>query len=351
MDELCCLPLCDPPPLPSLSVSHCSVAPINPKTHLGSPWFNQSPRRRKPQHLPLPPLDWQPLQTQALCPLSKGRAPDPARPLSPPTHLRMMMMMKIMREMEKKAVREVHFHLQWRLVTHGTASLRQQTQQVQTRPLIKEAHPALSAPQAARARNGRHLALLGHLLVTKFSLIPSPPLAPPLQLLAQRVCPQAQTTVPLSSLWLAVPAATRNTTSPKASQSLPFVHRMTPSLPLLPPRLSISVSLPRAPPLLQCQHMPAQLQPLHKPLATQGPEVLDLHHHDPPPLPVHWRQRPPNHTTSGHVRRTPSTEKLLPVPLILKPGRRKVPVPLDPLLPATGSRLLNARCSQINTSQ
>lgn len=103
----------------------------------------------------------------------------------------------------------------------------------------------------------------------QFSLILSPPLAPPLQLSAQRVCLQAQTTAPLSSLWLAVAAATRNTTSPKASPSLPSAHRTTPSLPLLPPRLSISVSLLQAPPLLQYQQMPAQLQPLHRPVATQ----------------------------------------------------------------------------------
>lgn len=136
-------------------------------------------------------------------------------------------------------------------------------------------------------------------LFLQFSLILNPPLAPRLQLLAQRVCPQAQTTVPLSCLWLAVPAATRSTTSPKACRSLPFVHRATPSLPPLPPppRLSISVSLPQAPPLLPCQHMPAQLRPLHRPAATPGPEVLDLRHRDPPPLPVHWPQGPPNHTT------------------------------------------------------
>lgn len=103
----------------------------------------------------------------------------------------------------------------------------------------------------------------------QFSLILSPPLAPPLQLSAQRVCLQAQTTAPLSSLWLAVAAATRNTTSPKASPSLPSAHRTTPSLALLPPRLSISVSLLQAPPLLQYQQMPAQLQPLHRPVATQ----------------------------------------------------------------------------------
>lgn len=130
----------------------------------------------------------------------------------------------------------------------------------------------------------------------QFSLILSPPLAPPLQLSVQRVCLQAQTTAPLSSLWLAVAAATRNTTSPKASPSLPSAHRTTPSLPLLLPQLSISVSLLQAPPLLQSQQMPAQLQPLHRPVATQGPRLLDLHHHD-PATPAHWPQRPPSHKT------------------------------------------------------
>lgn len=169
-------------PNPEEGHSLLQVAPINPKTHLGSRWFSQNPRRRKHQPLPLPLLDWQHLQTQALCPLSKGRAPDPARPLSPPTRSRMKTTTKITREMGKKGVREEHLHLRLCLVTHGTASLRQQTQWVQTLPLINEAHPALSVLQAPRARNGLHLVLLGHPPVTKFSLILSPPLAPPLQL-------------------------------------------------------------------------------------------------------------------------------------------------------------------------
>lgn len=262
----------------------------------------------------------------------------------------MMTTTKITREMGKKGVREEHLHLRWCLVTHGTASLRQQTQWVQTLPLINEAHPALSVLQAPRARNGLHLVPLGHPPVTKFSLILSPPLAPPLQLSVQRVCLQAQTTAPLSSLWLAAAAATRNTTLPKAFPSLPSAHRTTPSLPILPPRLSISVSLLQAPPLLQYQQMPAQLQPLHRPVATQGPRLLDLHHHD-PATPAHWPQRPPSHITSGYVKRTPSTEKLRPLLLILKPDRQRAPVLQDPRLPVMASHLLNARCSQINTSQ
>lgn len=92
----CCPPLCDSS-IP-MCVSHCPacpLAPINPKTHLGSHWFNQNPRRRKLLPLPLPLQDWQPLPIQALCLLSKGRVPDLAHLLSHPIHLRMTM--KVMR--------------------------------------------------------------------------------------------------------------------------------------------------------------------------------------------------------------------------------------------------------------
>lgn len=169
MAVFCCLPLCDPST--PICVSHCPacpVAPINPKTHLGSPWSNQNTRRRKPLPLPLP--DWQPLPTQALCPLSKGRAPDPARPRPPPTRS-MMTMMKMEKQRKKRGAEKVRSHPQLWRVTHGTESLRQLTPQVQTRPRVEEARPALPAPGAPRARNGRHLVLHSRLQVTKVSLI------------------------------------------------------------------------------------------------------------------------------------------------------------------------------------
>lgn len=165
---------------PSL-LEACPVAPINPKTRLGSPWSSQNTRRRKP--LPLPPQDWQHLPMQALCPLSKARAPDPARPLRPPTHLTKTTMMKT-RQRKKRGVKEVRFHPHWRLLTRGTASLRQLRPQVQTPPPMEEARPALPAQGAAGARNGRRRVLRSHLPVTKFSFTLSPPLALPLQLSA-----------------------------------------------------------------------------------------------------------------------------------------------------------------------
>lgn len=170
--------------LPNLGRDHslleaCPVAPINPKTHLGSPWSNQNPRRRKP--LPLPQPDWQLPQTQALCPLLKERTPEPARPLRPPTRLTMMTM-KITRWRRKRCQKEVRYQLQSLPLTHGTASPGQLIQEVQKVLLVEEAHPALPALEAARARNGRHLQLHGHLQETKFSLPLSPPLALPLQL-------------------------------------------------------------------------------------------------------------------------------------------------------------------------
>lgn len=71
---------------PSVSVSQCPACPvarINLKTRLGSLWYSRNTRRRKPPPPPLP--DRQQSQTQALCPLSKGRTPDPAHPLHLPT--------------------------------------------------------------------------------------------------------------------------------------------------------------------------------------------------------------------------------------------------------------------------
>lgn len=163
---LCCLPLCDPS-IP-VCVSHCPAAPINPKTHLGSPWSSQNPRRRKPLPLPLPDSQHPPIQ--ALCPLSKGRAPDPARPLHPPTHsTRMTTRRKITRK--RRAVKEVQFKQQLQLVTRGTASPRRLKQQVLTLPLLEEARPALPAPGAPRARNGQHLVLHSHLQVTEINYL------------------------------------------------------------------------------------------------------------------------------------------------------------------------------------
>lgn len=104
---LCRLPLCDPS-IP-VCVSHCPVAPINPKTHLGLPWSNQNPRRRKPLPLPLP--DWQHHPIQALCHLSKGRAPDPARPPHPPTHSTRMRM-KLTRQRRRRGLKRVQFQRQ-----------------------------------------------------------------------------------------------------------------------------------------------------------------------------------------------------------------------------------------------
>lgn len=86
--SLCRAPVCPPvTPCPSMSVFQCPacpVAPINLKTHLGSPWYSRNTRRKKPLPHPLP--DRQHSQIQALCPLSKGRTPDPAHPLHLPTH-------------------------------------------------------------------------------------------------------------------------------------------------------------------------------------------------------------------------------------------------------------------------
>lgn len=164
------LPVCDP--TITVCVSHCPacpVAPINPKTHLGSPWSNQNPRRRKPPPLPLPA--WQHLPIQALCPLSKGKAPDPARPLRLPTHsTRRMTRKKITRWRKKRGLKVVQCHPRLWLVTHGTASPGLLTRQVDSLHLVEEARPVLPAQGAPRARNGRHLALRSHLQATKVSL-------------------------------------------------------------------------------------------------------------------------------------------------------------------------------------
>lgn len=150
----CALTLCDPSI--TICMSHCPacpVAPINPKTHLGSPWSNQIPRRRK--LLPLPLQGWQQLPIQALCTLSKARAPDPVRPLRPPTHLRMTTM-NVMRQSRKTGVKELQFQPQWWLLIHGTASPRRLMPQVQTLPLVEEARPAQPVLGAPRARNVWH---------------------------------------------------------------------------------------------------------------------------------------------------------------------------------------------------
>lgn len=211
------------------------MVPLNPKTRHGSPWSNpKNPRRRKPRPLPL--LGWRHLQTQALCPLSKGRTPDPAHPLRPPTHLmRMMMMMKRMRK--RKRVREAKFQPLWRLAIHGTASPEQPTQPVPTLHLMEEARHAQPAPGAPRGRNAQPPEHQGHLPPTKFSLTLSLRLVLPLQLSAQSLFPLARTTAPPSPARVVVPAATRNMPSPKASQSLPSVHHAT----LSPPPLPLSV--------------------------------------------------------------------------------------------------------------
>lgn len=147
---------------PSLSVSHGSVAPINLKTHLGLPWSNQKLRGRKPLLHPL--LEWQRLQTQALCLLSKRRALDPARP---PTHLRM----RTMKSMKKEAMEE-QLHPQWRPPTHGTTSLRHLRGQVQRSRPEQEVHPVLPAQAAQRARKGQPLGFPpNRLLGTKVGLI------------------------------------------------------------------------------------------------------------------------------------------------------------------------------------
>lgn len=182
--------------------------------------------------------------------------------------------------MKKKKVKVERFLPRWRPVTHGTTSPGQLTQRVQTLPRLKGARLDRPVQEAPRARNGRHLAF--HRLVSKFSLILSPPLALPLQLSVQRVCPLARTTAPPSSGWVAVPAATRSTPSPKASRSLLSVHRATLRLPRPPPRPSVCLILLRAPAFLPSRQTPAQLQPPHRPVATQGPKVLEPHH-DPPP--------------------------------------------------------------------
>lgn len=77
--------------------------------------------------------------------------------------------MIISRWRKRRGLEEVQFHLQWWLVTHGTASHGQLRPQVQTLPLVEAAHPAPPARVAQRARNGVRPALHAHLLVTKVS--------------------------------------------------------------------------------------------------------------------------------------------------------------------------------------
>lgn len=145
----------------------CPVAPINPKTHLGSPWSSQKPRRRKP--LPHPPSAWQHPPIQALCPLSKGRAPDPARPLRPPTHLRTTTTMRTMRQRTRRGPRGVPSLPQWSPATRGTASRRRPTQQAQTLPAATGARHAPPARGAQGARNALRPGLPNRRLPTKVS--------------------------------------------------------------------------------------------------------------------------------------------------------------------------------------
>lgn len=74
---------------------------------------------------------------------------------------------------KQRGAEEGQFRPQWWRATRGTESLRHLTRRVLTLPLEEEARPALRAPGAPRARNGRHLVLRIHLQVPKVSLISS----------------------------------------------------------------------------------------------------------------------------------------------------------------------------------
>lgn len=148
----------------------CQVVPINPKTPLGLPWSNRTPRRRKP--LPVLRQDWQPVPIPALCPLSKRAAPNPARLPRPPTHSTTTTKTIMARWRKKRAAEKVQFRPRSWPVTRGTASLRRPMQRVRTRPLVAGARPAPRAP-GARARSGRHLAPRSRRRVATVSLVSS----------------------------------------------------------------------------------------------------------------------------------------------------------------------------------
>lgn len=132
-----------------------------------------------------------------------------------------------------------------------------------------------------------------NLFPLQFSLTPSPPLALPLQLSAQRACLPPQITAPPSS-WVALPAETSSTPSPKASQSLPSAHQMT-LCPLLPPLSTCLIPL-KAPTPLPCCLLPPQLQLPLRSVAAWGQMAPKPLHHDLRWRPVHWLQEPSNLT-------------------------------------------------------
>lgn len=149
----------------------CPVAPINLKTHLGSPWYSRNTRRKKPLPHPLP--DRQQSQIQALCPLSKGRTLDPAHPLHLPTHSMKMMMGTKATQWKRRGMEDLPSQQQLWLVTPGTASHRQLKPQGLTPPRVPQACLVLPVLGEPRARRGQHHVLRSPLQVPKTLLQPA----------------------------------------------------------------------------------------------------------------------------------------------------------------------------------